>query len=662
VQASFAAERTSYVLHVTPSPLVRNGNDAASPTIRKTETMGESPGPANDGPSWNVTGSPRQRSSSDSPEIITVSSSLSPNQNGNFVGEETFPSAADTSQSSSSQIEVSGILISIDGVPTLGPFDEPNTESSSPRTNTADETISLGPVEIFSILHEIISTSIRQSGNDETLRLNTSDVEEINSSSSFIPVKQLSTSLTIPSNDNMSRQHDTDKVTRYSELRFSSPVPAEEKKHSTYHGPLDSSNPYAHWDSDSEEQEHEMELQHPHDEENNSVTRTPGITLDAGAERSTSTPTTGRSYLLLLAGNSTIVRLRQKDFAKYLKLNLAARLSLEYDDVRVNRVVLAPPQLLVNVSVVTPSEAAVAMDPEEGSVHNDVLLKEEEPLHMMAETNATLLELSGEEYHVVRLLPLHSYPSNKKLEDDEDNPPASSAIIRGHHSDIELLMYTAMGSAFALGILATLFLTFSRYLRISNIQWPWHRPKCLYSSWTLPSSHLRHRRMAEYPSVTAAPPTVIYSGSFAARAAAASSGNSWVDEYQTQSSVILTDDVASAGGTAMLGVETMKFPARNPLYTDLEMGDTGGSVIMGHYADTLSGQRHHSPSKLHIFSCSPGSIVIPAPMPTPHHQVRRNLEEKYQPLNNKVAKDSHPLDVRIRDDCRLGHENPNYQT
>jgi hypothetical protein len=404
-----------------------------------------------------------------------------------------------------------------------------------------------------------------------------------------------------------------------------------------------------------------MELQRLHDEEDNSVTTTSGITLDAGPEHTNSMPTAGRSYLLLLAGNSTIVRLRQKDFTKYLKLNLAARLSLEYDDVQVNRVVLAPPQLLVNVSVVTPSEAAVAMDPQEESLHSDAILKEEEPLHMMAETNATLLELSGEEYHVVRLLPLHSHPSDKKLEENENNPPATSAVIRGYRTDTELLMYTALGSAFAFGILATLFITVNRYLRISNIQWSWHRPKCLYSSWTLPSSHIRHRRIAHCPSVTASPPTVIYSGSFAARAAVASLGNSWVDRYQTQSSVIPTEDMASAGGTATIGVEAMKFPARNPLYCDLEMGDEAGS-IMGHYTDTPSGQKYHSPSKLHIFSCRPSSIVIPAPMLTLHHQVRRNLAENYQPLNNKAAKDCNPLDVRIRDECRLGHENPNYHT
>jgi hypothetical protein len=151
--------------------------------------------------------------------------------------------------------------------------------------------------------------------------------------------------------------------------------------------------------------------------------------------------------------------------------------------------------------------------------------------------------------------------------------------------------------------------------------------------------------MDEYPSVTAAPPTVIYSGSFAARAA-----NSWVDEYQAQSSVVLADDTI---GTGMMGVGAMKFPARNPLYTDLEMNGTAGNVIMGHNTETLSIQRHQSPSKLHMFSCRPSSIVIPATMSTPHHQVRRSLH---------VTKETHPLDVRIREDYRLGHDNPNFQT
>jgi hypothetical protein len=500
-----------------------------------------------------------------------------------------------------------------------------------------------------------------QTSSYKTIHVNRSDIQGLISSSSPIPVEQLPTFLTSPSNDNISQQQAINHITRNSERDVSSRPPRllpEDKKHDIYHGPLESSDPYAHWDSDSEEQEHEMELQRfqelskeemENDEDDSTVVKTLGNTVDADVGPTTSpspsTLTNGRSYLLLLAGNSTIVRLRQKDFAKYLKLNLAARLSLEYDDVRVNRVVLAPPQLLVNVSVVTPSEAAAATSSEEvisEAALDDAALKEEEPLHMLAETNATLLELSGEEYHVVRLLSLQSHTSEKKLQGEGDLPSTSTIII-DHQSNTDLIIYTAVGSVCALVILAILFMTFSRYMRTLHVQWPWQRPKHLYSSWTLPSSHLRHRRMDEYPSAPAVPPTVIYSGSFAARAA-----NSWVDEYQSQPSTVLADD---AGGTDMQGVGALKFPAGNPLYTDLEMGGAAGNVIMGHNAETLSMQRHQNASKLHMFSCRPGSIVIPAAVP--HHQVRRNL---------KVTKDSHPLNVRIGEDCRLGHDNPNYLT
>ena len=637
---------------LTPSPSVNN----AFPTIDKTETVDQSPGPPNDDVLWYVTGSSTGRPSSNSQEIA-VSSSFSPIQN-DVIEEETLPTAAGSNQSSSSHTEVSEILISIDGVPTL----EPNTKSSSLRSGRVDETISLGAVEMSSILHEIISTSILQTSGDKAIHVNRADIQELIASSSPIPVEQLPTSLTYPSNDSMSQQQSTDHVTKNSEQGVSSPSPPpllpDDKKHDMYHGPLESSDPYAHWDSDSEEQEHEMELQRLHEpseeelehqEDGSSLIRTLENTVDVDvappSSPSPSTPTNGRSYLLLLAGNSTIVRLRQKDFAKYLKLNLAARLSLEYDDVRVNRVVLAPPQLLVNVSVVTPSEAASAISSEEvisEAALDDAVLKEEEPLHMLAETNATLLELSGEEYHVVRLLSLHSHPSQKKLEEEGDLP-STPTIIGDHQSNAAFIIYAAAGSVCATIILGSIFMTFDRYLRTLHVQWPWHRPESLYSSWSLPSSHLRHRRMDEYPSATAVPPTVIYSGSFAARAA-----NSWVGEYQSQSSIVLADDTE---GTAMLGVGALKFPAGNPLYTDLEMGGATGNVIMGHTTETLSMQRHQSPSKLHMFSCRPSSIVIPAAVP--HHQVRRNL---------KVTMDSHPLDGRMREDCKLDHDNPNYLT
>ncbi|XP_067009432.2 uncharacterized protein [Anabrus simplex] len=422
---------------------------------------------------------------------------------------------------------------------------------------------------------------------------------------------------------------------------------------------FDPSNPYSHWDSDSEEQEREMELQRLQDdpEDKNITLQISASTSEEDKGPSPPPPLTGRSYLLLLAGNSTIVKLRQKDFAKYLKLNLAARLSLEYDDVRVNRVVLAPPQLLVNVSVVTPAEPVSENTAEEERLDESVL-KEEAPLHMLAETNATLLELSGEEYHVVRLLPLRANPPTPESEEDEDDDAVeSSTLLSEHHGDIELVIYTAIGGACAIVIFATLLITFGRYLRVLEIPWPWRRPKSFPSTWNLPNGRLRHHRMGDehLTATSGPPPTVIYSGSFAARAAAAAAGASWVDDYQPQPNNILAEDPA-------LGAKLM---ANNPMYADLEMGGNIMTKNTALYpdAETTSIISHHrpSPSKLHIFSCRPGSLLIPLP---PHRVVRKNLAPpapNNAPNNQKKPLETHPLDVRIGEDGQ-GHDNPNYQT
>lgn len=665
---------------LTPSPSQVSDGDPASPTIDKTETVDQSPGPANEDITYYITGQPRGGTSSNPEENMTESSSLpserSP-QDEKFAEEYEFPRVSDGNLSMSSHIEVSGIIIRIDGLPlniTVDATGSPSTKIPPNSENTSEETISLGPIEISSILHQIISTSTLQNERNRTITyINSSSIDEKLISSYFRTNESF-----LPGNYNIIQSNDiyqdNDQIAKQKVPDFPSPLPPEIDRYSIYHGPLESSNPYAHWDSDSEEQEHEMELQRLQElseeeaeQQELDVDKMSKTYFDDSFNEkiepppspSPSAPTTGRSYLLLLAGNSTIVRLRQKDFAKYLKLNLAARLSLEYDDVRVNRVVLAPPQLLVNVSVVTPSDAATAVDSEnvleEETALDDAVLKEEEPLHMLAETNATLLELSGEEYHVVRLLSLRSHSSDKKLEDEDEDSPAMATIISDKHNDIEFVVYTTVGGACALVVLATLFLTFGRYLRLTDVQWPWRRPKSMYTSWNIPTSHLRHRRMGdEFPASTTAPPppTVIYSGSFAARAAAAASANSWVDEYQTQPGAMLSDEVAQPGNAPMLGV---KLPPGNTLYTDLEMGGGPGNIIMGHnaalYAETSSVQRQ-SPSKLHLYSCRPGSIVIP---PASHHSVRRNLAE------NMPNKDTHPLDVRIKED-RLGHDNPNYQT
>lgn len=282
------------------------------------------------------------------------------------------------------------------------------------------------------------------------------------------------------------------------------------------------SNPYNHWDADSAEQELEMEMgrsaeinssSNPEDNVGSYDDYDDPKEAPPSSATTTLPPFTQRSYILQLAGNSTIVKLRQNDFAKYLKLNLAARLSLEYDNVKVNRVVLEPPKLLVNVSVVTPS--GLSSDGAGGG-DNVEEEEEEEPLHLMAETNATLLELSGEEYHVVRMLPLRTRPTVPDVEDTDDGPDDldEAAAVSDRHSDIEFVIFTVLGGACAAVIAVTIVLTAFRYLRRlsdAGVQW-------------LPPWQLRvpHHRMgdASTPAPSQPPPTVIYSGSFAARAPA----------------------------------------------------------------------------------------------------------------------------------------------
>lgn len=373
---------------------------------------------------------------------------------------------------------------------------------------------------------------------------------------------------------------------------------------------IGSFNPYKHWDLDSEEQERELLMQ-KFANEISGRDAVPKVdktgTISQGKKSSGST--TGRSYLLLLAGNSTIVKLRQKDFAKYLKLNLAARLSLEYDDVRVNRVVLAPPRLLVNVSVVTPSAfASDSFDAVEQNAAEIDILKEDVPLHKLAQTNATLLELSGEEYHIVRLLPLFTDPvANDSSEDCVEGEAAaatSSVEVNSGHTERQAVVYTAVGGACVLAVLATVFVTVSRYLRITDFQWPWRSPKSFSATpWILPPTTVREG-FHHYQ------PKVIYSGAFAT--GGMSSGlPMWKDEIR----------VPEKKADGMLP---------SPF--------SGDVLTSTFYSDVVQ----QSPrSKLHIFSCRPGSVIIPiAPTQSP----RKGLSAAKPPL-----------------DVRIGVDNPNYE-
>lgn len=212
-------------------------------------------------------------------------------------------------------------------------------------------------------------------------------------------------------------------------------------------------------------------------------------------------------YLLLLTGNSTIVQRRRSDFTKYLRLNLAARLSVEYDDVKVNKLILAPPRVLVNVSVYAPSDDVA----EESQLDLKEKLEEkgEGPLHKLAESNATLLELSGEEYRVVRFLSLQAPQITTQpvpqpaAQVQHDEPRLTSMSSR--HEDIEYVIYTFLGSACACAVILTIFLAFNKYLKKwKEWDWPWKYGK-LDRAQRLPE---------EVETRCPVPPAVIYSGGF----------------------------------------------------------------------------------------------------------------------------------------------------
>ncbi|XP_054260268.1 uncharacterized protein LOC128984924 [Macrosteles quadrilineatus] len=327
-------------------------------------------------------------------------------------------------------------------------------------------------------------------------------------------------------------------------------------------------------------------------------------------------PPPGRWFILLLAGNSTIVKLRQKDFAKYLKLNLAARLSLEYDEVKVNRVILAPPRLMVNVSVVPANEGGNQDLDEELDLEDKIFGEEEAPLHKLAETNATLLELSGEEYHVVRFLSLRSQQPIQM----EDSPSATSMIVNDRHMDIELIIYVIVGGTCALAILVTFFFGLWRYLRTAAINWPWSGAKPRFTPpWSLP----RHQRMGEEPTPSIGGPlTVIYSGNFVDRTAPSS--GSWIDDCQPPS---IPDPLEST---------------RQPVYG---FGALSNSALP-EICDSFSNITHESPrfnldNKLHILGCRPNHFLLP-------HQPARSASDH-----------KNTLDVRIQG---VGVDNPNYQS
>ncbi|KAF4520530.1 hypothetical protein B566_EDAN008727 [Ephemera danica] len=87
-------------------------------------------------------------------------------------------------------------------------------------------------------------------------------------------------------------------------------------------------------------------------------------------------------FLLALSGNETIAKLRREDFVKYVRVNVASRLSMQYDEVKVVRLQLSP-RILMNISIASSRKSPV--------------------MALLAADTAPLLELSGEEYIIAPL-------------------------------------------------------------------------------------------------------------------------------------------------------------------------------------------------------------------------------------------------------------------
>lgn len=319
-------------------------------------------------------------------------------------------------------------------------------------------------------------------------------------------------------------------------------------------------------------------------------------------------------FLLLLTGNSTIVQLRKRDFTKYLKLNLAARLSVEYDDVTVNKVILAPPKILVNVTVFASSgEASADAKVDCKARFSD---KGEASLYKLAETNATLLELSGEEYHVIRFMSLQS-----EKPEAEAHRGATSVSISSRQGDAEFIMYTFIGSTCACILILTFFLTINKYFRkVSDFDWPWLRVKSL--AWKIEDESEPDDK-DEFNGIS---PAVIYSGGFPRIR------GSWMNGAGVRQSDRTLASIYPQSTSIELG-SSPPYRKRQSIFSEPD--------------NASSSSRRQN--KLQIYNCDADSLVIPMPV-----QSKSRRKEK---LDKNQGSDTHPLDVRICGE-KTGQVNP----
>ncbi|XP_046388179.1 uncharacterized protein LOC124157487 [Ischnura elegans] len=277
--------------------------------------------------------------------------------------------------------------------------------------------------------------------------------------------------------------------------------------------PPSTPSPFAMWDEASAEQEVEMEAghqprpahlaaastslllsaPHPSDEPTDDAEDAEDRE-DDGEDNVDADEDSQPSFLLVLVGNSTVARLRRRDFAKYVRVNLAARLSVEYDQVTIESVVLAPPSILVNVTVATEGASTAPL----------------RALLRMAQTNATLLELSGEEFRVSRVITSTSLLTPKEITD------GSTAALK--HEQLERSVFSASGAALAVLVLVTVALGAAARFRRGRCAGSKAPPVEPPLPPPPPPPPLRPRRRP------LAPPKVIYTGAFALTLGAAGRG------------------------------------------------------------------------------------------------------------------------------------------
>lgn len=125
-------------------------------------------------------------------------------------------------------------------------------------------------------------------------------------------------------------------------------------------------------------------------------------------------------FLLALSGNETIAKLRREDFVKYVRVNVAARLSMQYDEVKVIRLQLSP-RIMMNISIASARRSPV--------------------MALLAADHAPLLELSGEEFIIA---PLEDPATAEQQTGFIPTPP------EGSHDDLEAAVCALAAGACAL--------------------------------------------------------------------------------------------------------------------------------------------------------------------------------------------------------------------